>query len=209
MSKDEAKKVADTTIAPVAPERGPRKPVVSKDLFLNAYAEQMKKMGVCFKVGKTVKQPKSLYWQLFIQTIAALEAGAAASGSSLSLSGVGVAKFKQAGKREETRYARFKFTPSTKARDFFHENSDLVATEMPSEEDFMKAFAEILASLAPLPVIEAKAEKPAGQPAVEAESVDTDEDIELPASEDIPDAIEDDSDDEDDDDLDLGDLGAI
>ena len=122
--------------------------VVSKDLFLTAFSERMKQMGVCFKVGKSTNNLSPCIGSCLFRPIAVLEAGAAASGSSLSLSGVGVAKFKEAGKREDTRYARFKFNPSTKARDFFHENADLIATEF-NEEKFLEVFNTIMDALAP------------------------------------------------------------
>lgn len=126
-----------------------KKPV-SKELFLDAFAAFMKSRGVVFKTGeKAISRSRDLYWDLFKSVVIFLEAAAACSGSSVSLSGVGVAQFKEVGRTEESRSYRFRFAPSSAVTKFFNENQDLVLHENLTEEEFKAKVEELIALMAP------------------------------------------------------------
>lgn len=125
-----------------------RKAVVSKDKFLSVFVPEMKKAGVCFVSGGRTAKGKEKYWELFSLVLKTLVAAAAASGTSVSLAGLGVGNFVEAG-RGEKRCPRFKFKLSSALQKMFIENQELVRTseDEPTQEEFERAFVEVLSVL--------------------------------------------------------------
>jgi len=143
---------------PVIP-RGERHPIVSKPTFVEILKKVLiEKQGVVFKDGKKISAATEKYWQLYCLIKDVEVAAAAASGTSVSLAGVGKLQFKEAGRTEESRCFRFKSSISSKYTKFFAENQDLVAHGDQSAEDVIANALKIVDILNPVKVADGGAE---------------------------------------------------
>lgn len=157
--------------------RKPRRLPVSKAQFLDGFTKYMKAQGVVFKVDNKIMKSKEMYWDLFKGIFEYVMASAASAGTTTSLSGVGTFLFKELGKTEESRSLRFRYTPSSKYKDFFDENQDLIlVSEAPtSAEEYQQNVCKILAAINPAaPAVTADATDEVAEP---VEVVTTEEEV--------------------------------
>lgn len=166
---------------PVIP-RGERHPIVSKPTFVEILKKVLiEKQGVVFKDGKKVSAATEKYWQLYCLIKDVEVAAAAASGTSVSLAGVGKLQFKEAGRTEESRCFRFKSSISSKYTKFFAENQDLVAHGDQASEEVIANALKIIDILNPVKVADGGAEaiEDVEVAPAEAETAEAEEELEI------------------------------
>lgn len=120
----------------------------TKNAFLSAYVDKMKKAGVCFKIGDSTCKSQEMYWNLFkLNMVSLVSAMAAAGERGLSLSGVLSGTFSEVGKDPNRRYIRPKFKISSKIGDIYKNNPSLFKETVNSPEEFLEFFQENFAAL--------------------------------------------------------------
>lgn len=113
----------------------PRQTVCSKEQFLKVFATAMKNDNVVlFRNGKK-SQSREDYWELYRKVKNLEVAIAASAGAQVSLSGIGVLRFAEAGRTEESRSLRFKSKVSSSINKALAEHQEVIYKEAPASED--------------------------------------------------------------------------
>lgn len=112
-----------------------RQTVCSKEAFLKVFATAMKNDNVVlFRNGKK-SQSREDYWELYRKVKNLEVAIAASAGAQVSLSGIGVLRFAEAGRTEESRSLRFKSKVSSSINKALAEHPEVIYSEAPTSED--------------------------------------------------------------------------
>lgn len=129
-------------------EQKARQTVCSKESFLKVFASAMKAENVIILKNGKKSQSKEEYWDLY-RKIKNLEVAIAASaGAQVSLSGVGVLRFSEAGRTEESRSLRFKSKTSSSVTKSLQEHPEVIFKEAPaSDEEFYSRVTDTMALL--------------------------------------------------------------
>ena len=136
-------------------EQAARKQVCSKETFLKVFANALKNEGVVVLKNGKKSQSKDEFWELY-RKIKNLEiAITAAAGAQVSLSGVGVFRFAEAGRTEESRSMRFKSKVSSSVAKAFREHPELISSEAVTDEATLNAKVADVMSYLGTPLVEA------------------------------------------------------
>lgn len=132
----------------MAEEKKARQAVCSKESFLKVFAQVLKSENVVVLKNGKKSQSKEEFWELY-RKIKNLEVAIAASaGAQVSLSGIGVMRFSEAGRTEESRSLRFKSSISSSIKKTLQEHPEVIFTESPaSDEDFIGRVTDLMALL--------------------------------------------------------------
>jgi hypothetical protein len=125
-----------------------RTPVINKEILLDLVVPVLRSAGVVFRYGDGKIGSGRLSYQHLIELVEyLLMAAAAASGSSVSLSGVGVFTFRECGRHG--RYKKYKAYVSDKIQRLFSDNQDLVSDKLlvNNSDELNKKFSEVLKAL--------------------------------------------------------------